>query len=85
MGTMVKIAISISAGELAAIDLTARKRKTTRSELIRTAVAKVLAEEAAEDCRERIDRVFADPQVVDEQRRVAELAASDFCGAEDPW
>ncbi|MBM4354089.1 MAG: ribbon-helix-helix protein, CopG family [Deltaproteobacteria bacterium] len=85
MATTVKVAISIPADELASIDSAARKRKTTRSELIRTAVARVLAEEAERDCRKRIDDLFSDPDVIRDQRQTAEQMACDFGGAEETW
>ena len=86
MSTAAKIAISLEPELLSRIDGAARRRHVSRSAFVRTAVEDALTRERAADLTARIDAVFADEAVNDEQRATAEALGHDFRrGGDDAW
>jgi len=87
MSTAAKIAISMEPELLGRIDRTAKRRKLSRSAYVREAVEDALARERTAELAARIDAVFADEAVNQEQRTTSEALGQDFLrnGSEDAW
>ena len=66
-----KIAITIPADLLAAIDAASSRRKVSRSRFISLLLLEKMEEERARDLRQAYDTVFSDPQIQKEQIETA--------------
>jgi hypothetical protein len=66
-----KTAIAVPAALLAEIDEAARERSESRNRLINRILGAAMRARSDADVTRRLDELFADPSVADEQRRSA--------------
>ena len=79
-----KFAISVPESVMREVDLAAKSKKTTRSAFIADVLRRVARARSNAEITRRIDEVFADPELADEQRRTAKafLAIAPRAGTE---
>ena len=87
MTSAAKIAFSLEPELLRALDEAARRRRVSRSRLIREAIKRSLDEERTARLREKINEVFADEATSREQVETAEalLSVTSATSGEADW
>jgi len=82
-----KTAISMPKDVLDSVDRIAKKRGESRSAFITRAVQRAIGREAGEAITRRLDEVYADPRVGEEEVGVAEemLAGSGVDWSDEGW
>lgn len=73
---MLKLAISVDEETVRRVDQLSRKRRTTRSSFIRSAVQRAVMEALEEEIGDRIDAAYGSPDVEGETRKLAGQMAS---------
>jgi len=87
MGQMQKIAITVDKQTLSRLDSLVRRRKSSRSSLIRQALERAMTEEIEREMARKIDEVYSQSETAEESRRIAEqmLASSPLSLEREGW
>ncbi len=80
-----KTSIAVAGDVLAFVDREAHARRESRSRFIGRVLREAMRARHGREITARLDALFADPAIAEDQRRESEAWGRLFAGADEPW